>query len=287
LKVPVVPGANVLSVEAWDLRGNRLTNLTSVITVNFTGDGVDPEGWIVFNEIMYHPAAPEASFVELHNRSDVVSFDLAGWRINGLSYTFPPGSFILPGRHLVLAKNPAAYMTAYGLAVPPPFGAYDGVLQNDGETLTLLRPGANPGEEIEVDKVKYEGVQPWPQAPNGTGSSLELVDSSRDNSRVGNWSGGAQWRFFSFTAVPGSANSILFSLGSPGVVYLDDVALVSGPVAGEGPNLITNGDLETGALAPWSGLRNHAGTEVTSEVAYQGNYSLKIVAEGVGSTVDL
>src|SRR2546426_8453917 len=40
------------------------------------------------------------------------SFDLSGFRVNGLDYTFPEGSIITSGQYLVLAKNRAAFSAA-------------------------------------------------------------------------------------------------------------------------------------------------------------------------------
>ena len=34
-------------------------------------------------------------------------------------------------------------------------------LDLDGETLTLIQPGATPAEDVTVDKVKYESAAPW------------------------------------------------------------------------------------------------------------------------------
>ena len=52
-------------VEGRDLNGAVVTNLSR--TIVFTNALPDPRGVIVFNEIMYNPAVPDAAYVELPN----------------------------------------------------------------------------------------------------------------------------------------------------------------------------------------------------------------------------
>jgi len=46
-------------------------------------------GQHVFNEIMSNPLLPDAEYIELFNNLSNYAFDLSGWSVNGLSYTFP------------------------------------------------------------------------------------------------------------------------------------------------------------------------------------------------------
>ncbi|MES2571143.1 MAG: lamin tail domain-containing protein, partial [Verrucomicrobiota bacterium] len=70
----------------------------------------------VFNEVMYHPAnAAEPEWIELHNQM-AVNMDLSGWRITGgIDFTFPNGTAIAAGGHLVVASNPDALQARTGL----------------------------------------------------------------------------------------------------------------------------------------------------------------------------
>jgi hypothetical protein len=183
MSVPLAAGVNTLEFAAWDFYGHPLTNFSKTVTVNYTGLTAAPEAAVGFNEIMPRPVTPGAEFVELFNRA-TNAFDLSGWRVNGLGYTFPAGSFIPPQGYLVLTKDWHAYAKTYGLTNLP-FGLFSGNLDPDGETLTLFRPGALPGEELVVDRVRYEAAAPWPITANGV--SLQLRDAAQDNSRVANW----------------------------------------------------------------------------------------------------
>jgi hypothetical protein len=279
LRVAVAAATNVLNVTGYDVRGNPLTNFSRTITVNYTGATPAPEGVVVMNEIMYNSVTPDAGYVELYNSSPTVSFDLSNWRLNGLDYTFPAGSVLTNRQYLVLARNAAVYASTYPGA-PQAFDQANGALQNDGETLTLLRPGANPGEEIVVDRVRYEPALPWPTSAGGTGPSLQLIDPAQDNSRVANWSDGSGWRYFTYTANIGSAyssNLSIFLTNIASDIYLDDISLVQGSVPEAGLNYVTNGGFELPLSPYWavSGLASNSA--IVSTVAHSGNSSLHLV----------
>jgi hypothetical protein len=163
LRLPVAETTNVLAIVGYDLRGNPVAGASNVVTVVYSGQPVpEAAGSVVINEIMYNPVVPDAEFVELLNTSTSVAFDLSGWRFNGLDYTFPQGSFIGPRGILALVKDRTAAAIAYGTN----FLAYDvfnGNLQVNGETLTLIRPGGTNAPDVIIDKVRYENATPWPR----------------------------------------------------------------------------------------------------------------------------
>ena len=152
------------------------------VSVVYNGTNASPVGQIVINEIMYAPAVPDGQFVELYNNSTNTAFDLSGWQLQGLAYTFPNGAVLAPTNYLVLAVNGAAFAGAYG-ATNPVFDFFPGTLSANGETLTL-----NTSSNIAVAKVKYANQLPWPTNASGTGASLQLIDPRQDNWRAGNWS---------------------------------------------------------------------------------------------------
>ena len=187
MSVPIAAGTNQLVFQAYDRLGNLLASLPSFTnSVRFAGLVPDPRGVIVFNEIMANPLLAGAEYLELFNTSSNSTFDLSGWVVNGLGYTFPAGSFIQPRACLVLVKDRFACAAAYGGSLPI-FDQFTGNLQADGETLTLIKPGATSAQDVVVDKVRYEAVLPWDLNAVGTGSSLQLIDPLQDNSRPGNW----------------------------------------------------------------------------------------------------
>jgi len=289
LRLPLAPGPQGYWCKASTAAACRCPAQSVTLTIEFTGLAESPVGKVLFSEIMFAPRIADAEYVELFNASTSATFDLSGWRINGLDYTFPTGSRIAPRGFLVLVKDFVAYWTAYGMAVPA-FDSFPGNLQSDGETLTLIRPGATPADDLVVDRVTYAATLPWPESAAGQGAALQLIDPAQDNSRVGNWSDNApRWRFFSFTGNSGSVTrfsrfSLYFDNG--GQACLDDVALVSGTVPGVGTNYLKNGDFESPLSPPWivnpSGLATNSA--ITHSLAHGGAASLLLVnAASAGS----
>lgn len=280
IRYPLAAADNSLVFEAYDLKGAPLTNFTRTVTINYTGVPPNPIGSIVFNEIMHHPVQPGAGYVELFNSSSNTSFDLSGWRINGLDYTFPAGTILTNRQFLVLAQDVSTYVNTYS-NTPAPFARFNGSLQADGETLSLLRPGKTPGTEEIVAQVRYESRAPWPAAASTSGVALQLTDPTQDPRRVSNWTDALGWRFVSFTGTVTDPR-LLFYMGRPGDIFLDDFSLVAGTVAGVGSNFIRNGGFEgpltTNQGGPWglasTNLNNSA---ITSEVKRSGSNSLHLV----------
>jgi hypothetical protein len=176
-------GPNAFVVEGLDRSGMVVGSETVTVTLNAAAPS--PVGQLVISEIMYHPPAPQAEYVEIFNRSST-TFDLGGWRLNGIGFVFDGGALIGPGEHRIAAENITAYQHAYGNAEVV-IGDYGGNLDNGGETLTLEMPvGSNAW--VTIDEVRYDDVGAWSTNADGTGAALQLIDLSADNSRAGNWS---------------------------------------------------------------------------------------------------
>ena len=200
ITLPLGSGTNQLNVAGVDINGQPVAGGSTNLSVAYSGTNSLPSGQVVINEIMSAPAVANAQFVELYNRSTNTTFDLSGWSLQGLAYTFPNGSLIAPAHYLVLAANGAAFAAAYG-ATNPVFDVFSGTLQSNGETLTLNTTG-----KVAAAKVNYENQRPWPTNANGTGASLQLLDPRQDNWRAGNWSATP------LTSTPGQLNSVATSL---------------------------------------------------------------------------
>ncbi len=199
ITLPLVNGTNQLGVVGVDRNGQPITGDSNSVSVVYNGTNPPPAGKVVINEIMYAPATNNAQFVELYNNSTNATFDLSGWRLQALSYTFPNGSLLAPTNYLVLAADGATFAETYG-ATNPVFDTFIGTLPASG-ILAL-----NTSSNVTVAEVEYENQLPWPTNANGTGASLQLIDPHQDNWRVGNWS------FTLFTATPSARNSVAASL---------------------------------------------------------------------------
>jgi hypothetical protein len=207
VSVPLDPGTNQLSIVGVDLRGQPVSGSSNSVSVIYSGSAPSPAGHVVINEIMYQPTVPGAEYIELYNNSSATGFDLSGWQLPALNYTFPSGSLLNANNFLVLAANPSSFASAYGGTIPI-FDFFTGTLSGTGQNLFLEAPSTNSAGSTVIAGVAYRATPPWPAGANGNGSSLQLVDPTQDNWRVGNWVGNFPPKSLS----PGSANSGLRSL---------------------------------------------------------------------------
>ena len=90
--MPLVNGTNQLSVAGVDSNGQPIAGDSNSVSVVYNGTNASPVGQVVINEIMYNPVVADAQFVELYNNSTNTTFDLSGWQLQGLDYTFPDGA---------------------------------------------------------------------------------------------------------------------------------------------------------------------------------------------------
>ena len=157
---------------------NQLTDISLCDSV------VTPE--LIISKINYNPLveadldSSDFEFIELSNNS-TSNIDLTGVYFGGLglTYQFPPGSFLSSGSVLFLANDSDSFVQRYGFE---PFGEFSRSLSNDGEDLILRDAYGNI-----IDQVIYNDVLPWPEDADGEGSFLKLVSLSLDNSLASSW----------------------------------------------------------------------------------------------------
>jgi len=131
-----------------------------------------PQGYdnLIVTEIHYHPLGKdtvdekEYEFIELKNVG-ADPLDLSGLAFTeGINYSFPPGTTISSGAHIVLASNAFEFESRYQFA---PFGEYVGQLDNGGESILLQ---TSQGDTIVY--LRYNDKYPWPNSSDGLGFSL-------------------------------------------------------------------------------------------------------------------
>ncbi|MBE7507677.1 MAG: CotH kinase family protein [Planctomycetia bacterium] len=199
---------------------------------------------IVINELMYNPAVSgDHEFIELYNPSPTEAVDLSGWRLDGVALVIPPGSVILPNGYMLVVRGDVQFRTQYGSGK---FVAaqYSGNLDGGGETLTLRHKDGTV-----IDTVTYDDATPWPTSPDGGGYSLELIDASQDNDRVGNWAASA-----SPGGTPGLPNSMAGFTPTVPPIFINEAL----------PDNESKNRDEAGQFDPWVELYN-AG-EATVEI---------------------
>ena len=251
--VPLRQGTNQLNVTALDIHTNLIAGERGTVSVVYSGTNASPIGHLVFNEIMYAPSALDASFLELFNNSTNTTFDLSGWELPELGYTFPNGSELAPGGFLTLANNQPAFAAAYG-ATNFVFDTFSGTLQ-PGQPLTLVQTNGTGSNSLVVAEVEFDSVAPWPTNANGTGGSLQLIDPRQDNWRVGNW---AVATGSAMPVTPGTTNSTSASLTPFQSLWLNEVE----------PNNLTGITNRAGQRTPWVEIFNPS----TNTVSFSGLY---------------
>lgn len=173
---------------------------------------------VVINEMMYHALSDldGDDYLELTNvGSDPV--DLTGWSFSGITLTLPAGTSIAPGGFLVVAKDAAQFQSTYGFA---PAAVYGGNLSNSGETVALRDATA-----ATIDTVTYGTDDPWPTRADGTGPSMELIDSSLDNDDPLNWATATN----AAGRTPGAPNSVRRSGLGPRITGLNAAPTTPAP----------------------------------------------------------
>ncbi|MGQ9589532.1 MAG: fibronectin type III domain-containing protein [Planctomycetota bacterium] len=179
-----------------------------------------PDRGIVIHEIMYHPlfraGEAELEWIELYNRG-AATVDLSGWKLAGeISYAFPAGAAISAGGYAVIANDPARMQARYGISGV--LGAYAGSLPNDAGEIVLLDDLGNA-----ADRVRYADDGRWPEAADGGGPSLELIDPDLDNAN------GQAWAASAGEGTPGAPNGAASPTVAPLVARLGHAPLVPRP----------------------------------------------------------
>jgi hypothetical protein len=234
LTVPLHSGTNQLNVTGIATNGLAIAGYAGSLSVVYNGAVPSPVGQVVINEIMFDPLVTNAVFIELYNHAANTTFDLSGWQLPAVGYTFSNGATLGPNSFLVLAASQPACAAAYGVTNTV-FDIFPGTLA-PGQLLALLQP--NGASNTVVAEVQFDGVPPWPTNTAGTGYALQLIDSHQDNWRVGNWAGQV--------ATPGATNLVAASLPPFQPLWLNEVE----------PDNLTGLTNSAGQRAPWIELYN-------------------------------
>jgi uncharacterized protein (DUF1800 family) len=119
--------------------------------------------------------------------------------------------------------------------------------------------------------------------PSANSSKLRLQLGSGLNSTPGGIPATPTWVYATATGKANATGRLYFYLSGAGACYLDDIKLVAGSVAESGPNLIVNGDFETGTSGSWSFATRYTNSTINATTAHGGIYSLQLVGTSSGS----
>jgi hypothetical protein len=142
---------------------------------------------LVITKINYNPATSinfpvsnDQEFIAIEN-TGVSAVNLSGiyFRELGITYQFPYNSSLAGNSTIYLAYNATVFQNQNGFA---PFGQYTRNLSNKSQKLVLADAFGNI-----IDTVEYFDSSPWPTAPDGNGSYLQLVSTTLDNNLASSW----------------------------------------------------------------------------------------------------
>jgi len=180
-------------------------NKTINLTANFTENtAMVDQSEVVINEINYNSNAETAigDWVEFYNNGSS-SQDLTDWQFKDSDdehiFQFPVGTILEADDYLVITRTSETF-TARFPNVANYLGNFDFGLSSNGEFLRLF-----DSEGTLMDSVFYLPDSGWPEAADGEGPSLELIDPNSDNTLPENWT------TFTSNGTPGRANGIYTS----------------------------------------------------------------------------
>jgi hypothetical protein len=224
---PAAPGATFGRHVSSESREHFVAQIVPSLGAANSGPRIGP---VVISEIMYQPAPYGTAgdntleeYIELQNISSqtIQLFDPAHrtntWHLRGGTDLDLPMDISLPPNGTALLVNfnpvldPAAadvFRARYGIpATVPLFGPYSGNLNNDDETLRIVRPdapvtsGSDAGTVpyITVDELNYSGLAPWPSGANATGKSIQRLNTTGFGGDPATW--------FAGVPTPGALNA--------------------------------------------------------------------------------
>jgi hypothetical protein len=255
---------------------------------------------IVFNEIYCAPITGQTAdqFVELYNPGGQMVV-LDGWRfVDGIDFTFPSNTSLLPGGFLVVARDSVRLQSRYpGLPPARVTGNFSGRLASGGERLALARPEQVVSTNLGVPETNvifsvvceldYRTGGRWPRWAKDGGSSLERVDVRGDGLTADQWADSdetakADWTTVEFTGRLDNgdgnpANALQILLMGAGECLVDDVEVLGA----SGANLVSNPSFESG-LAPWTPQGDHDRSSLQTSGGINNSACLHVRAEGDG-----
>ncbi|HKS38900.1 MAG TPA: lamin tail domain-containing protein, partial [Verrucomicrobiae bacterium] len=141
------------------------------------------------SEIMYNPVGgDDFEYIELINIG-TAALDLAGASFtNGITFTFGPAT-LGAGQRIVIVRDLASFAARYDTnGVMIASGVFSGRLDNGGERLTLVDASDNV-----IHAFSYGDSGDWPERADGSGSSLEVVNTRGDYDDPDNWNSSAEY----------------------------------------------------------------------------------------------
>lgn len=151
------------------------------------GTAACPVGSLAVSELHYNPQGDEdGEFIELMNVSSQ-AINLRGVSFaDGVTFQFPTNrdTPLAPGQRLVLVDSELTFQKIHGWSAPLG-GIYNDSFSNSGERVRIVAAD----QLTTLIDFTYDGAAPWPDAADGGGRSLVLINPSPgiDHNNPANW----------------------------------------------------------------------------------------------------
>ena len=169
-----------------------------IATVDVPNELSTAQRYLRITELHYHPQDPtpaelaivagatedDFEFVELQNNGPQ-TLDLRGVRFTaGVEFRFGADGIntLEPGQFVLVVANQAAFEVRYGTGLPVAGEPTEGKFSDQGERVILV--DALDGA---IHDFAYDDLAPWPEAADGDGPSLVVIDVESDYGDSANW----------------------------------------------------------------------------------------------------
>lgn len=175
-------------VTVRDTNHSMLLNITSDAIFNAVFTPSLFAGVLSISELNYHSDSTRnaGDWIEFHNYGNG-PLDISGWKFTDSvvfhNYIFPAGTIVAAGGWLVLAEDTLKFHAQHpGVSALGPIGFG---FSNSNESLNLLDVSSTP-----VLWMHYGDSIPWPEAADGMGRTLELINDTLNPALPDSWISG-------------------------------------------------------------------------------------------------
>ncbi|MFH1049677.1 MAG: lamin tail domain-containing protein [bacterium] len=205
-----------VKIQALPNKGYKFSNWSDTqykndtITINFPdiftitayfSKEEDVDTNIVINEIMYNNDnnVDTEDWIELYNAGNDI--DISGWTLKDDNdshiFTIPENTILTKENYLILCRDTSKF-SIYHFSINERIGNFDFGFAEDDMVRLFDK------DERLIDNVDYDYRKPWPTNSDGTGNSIELINTDYDNELAENWRSSIE-----SNGTPGRRNSTL------------------------------------------------------------------------------